>query len=141
MTGEPAATGEPGATNDDDVRRWCAAAAGILSDAAVRAGRLGAAVATDWLDDHGHEWTERITALRRDLTLCAHQAEELAGRLREPDGTDSELGRAMVAALRAAMSAASRTGGGPRLGDTSGTRVDDERGVHIAQLLPDPPPF
>lgn len=125
-------------SSDDGVGQWCAEATQALRDAAVRAGHLAAAVATDWLDDNGREWAERMTTLRRELADTAHQAEELATRLREPDGTDSELGRAMAAALRAA-SAAARPGTGPRLGDTSGSRVDDEHGVHIAQL-PDAPP-
>jgi hypothetical protein len=124
-------------TSDDAVRQWCTEATEVLREAAVRAGRLAAAVATDWLDDHGREWAERITTLRRDLADTAQQAEELTNILRDPDGTDSELGRAMAAAVRAA-SAASSGGNGPRLGDTSGTRVDDEHGVHIAQL-PDVP--
>jgi hypothetical protein len=124
-------------TSDDAVRQWCTEATEVLREAAVRAGRLAAAVATDWLDDHGREWAERITTLRRDLADTAQQAEELTNMLRDPDGTDSELGRAMAAAVRAA-SAASSGGNGPRLGDTSGTRVDDEHGVHIAQL-PDVP--
>jgi hypothetical protein len=122
---------------DDTVRQWCADATDVLTDAAVRAGRLAAAVATDWLDDHGRGWAGRITRLRRDLEDSADQAEELASRLQAPDSKDSELGRAMAAAVRAA-SAASRGGDGPRLGDTSGTRVDDEHGIRIAEL-PDAP--
>jgi hypothetical protein len=132
-------TSESPVPGDDAVRQWCTEATEVLRDAAVRAGHLAAAVATDWLDDHGREWAERITTLRRDLAHTAGQAEELAKRLHEPDGADSELGRAMAAALRAA-SAASRACNGPRLGDTSGTRVDDEHGVHIAQL-PDTPAY
>lgn len=132
-------TGRPAVTGDDAARRWCADATEVLRDATVRAGRLATAVATDWLDDNGREWAQRITALRRDLADTAHEADELAARLREPDGTDPELGRALAAALRAG-SAVSRDGRGPRLADTSGARVDDERGMHIAQL-PDAPPY
>lgn len=123
-------------TGDEAVRQWCIDAAEVLRDAASRAGHLGAAVATDWLDERGREWSERITALRRELADACHQADELAARLRDPDGRESEVARAMAVAVRAA-SAASR-GSGPRLGDTSGVRVDDEHGVHIAQLPDDP---
>jgi hypothetical protein len=133
-------------TSDEADGQWCADAAAVLRDAAVRAGRLAAAVATDWLDPRGREWAERIAALHRDLANTAHEAEELARRLHEPDGAaegQEELSRAMAAALRVATAAA-RGGGvdrsaGPQLGDTSGARVDDEHGAHIAQL-PDPPP-
>ena len=131
-------TSEPARVGDDAVRQWCGDATEVLKDAAVRASRLAAAVATDLLDDHGREWSERITTLRRDLADTAYQADELVRRLRESDGADSQLGSAMAAALRA-VSSASRGGNGPRLGDTSGTRVDDEHGMHIAQLSDAPP--
>jgi hypothetical protein len=132
-------TSGPPQASDDAVRQWCGDATEVLRDAAVRAGRLAAAVATDWLDDHGREWSERITTLRRELADTAYQADALVRRLRESDGSDSQLGSAMAAALRA-VSSASRGGDGPRLGDTSGARVDDEHGVHIAQL-PDASPY
>jgi hypothetical protein len=123
-------------TADDAVRQWCIDATEVLRDAALRAGHLGAALATDWLDDRGREWSERVAALRRELADACQHADELTARLRDPDGTQSELARAMAVAVRAA-SAASRSSG-PRLGDTSGARVDDEHGVHIAQLPDDP---
>jgi hypothetical protein len=125
-------------TTEDPARQWCIDATEVLRDAATRAGRLAAAVAVDWLDDHGREWAERIDALRRDLTDASERAEDLAQQLRDLDPADPGLGSALAAALRAA-SATSR-GSGPRLGDTSGMRVNNEHGVHIAQL-PDSPPF
>jgi predicted PP-loop superfamily ATPase len=133
-------------TSDEAAAQWCADAAAVLRDTALRAGRLAAAVATDWLDPRGREWAERIAALHRDLANTAHEAEELARRLHGPDGADQEqeeLSRAMAAALRVATAAA-RSGGvdrstGPQLGDTSGAKVDDEHGAHIAEL-PDFPP-
>jgi hypothetical protein len=133
-------------TSDEAAAQWCADAAAVLRDTAVRAGRLAAAVATDWLDPRGSEWAERIAALHRDLANTAHEAEELARRLHEPDGAhqeQEELSRAMAAALRVATAAARSDGvdrsTGPQLGDTSGAKVDDEHGAHIAEL-PDFPP-
>jgi hypothetical protein len=119
-------------TTADPGRRWCAEATELLRDTAVRAARLASAVAVDWLDPGGREWAQRIDALRRDLDETARRAEDLARRL--PDTDHPELATQLVAALRAASSA----GYGPRLGDTTGGRVDDTHGVQIAQL-PDPP--
>jgi hypothetical protein len=113
-------------------RQWCVEAAALLHDTATRAARLASAVATDWLDADGEACAARIDALRRDLDDAARQADDVARRL--PD-TDPALASALAAALRAAPPASY----GPRLGDTSGARVDDARGVRIAQL-PDAPP-
>ena len=129
-------------TSDEVAGRWAAGASAVLWDAATRAGRLAAAVATDWLDGRGVEWAERISALRRDLEDTAQEADELARRLHDPHRPQEGLSGALATALQAA-SAASRGGstarpGGPQLADTAGARVDDEHGVHIAQLL-DPP--
>ena len=130
-------------TSDEATGRWCADATAVLRDAAAGAGRLAAAVATDWLDPRGREWAERIAALHRDLANTAYEAEELATRLQDPDRPaegHQELSRAMAAALRAVTAArAGDRPAGPQLGDTSGARVDDEHGAHLAQL-PDPPP-
>ena len=102
-------------TPTDPTREWCAEAVGLLHDTATRAARLASAVATDWLDAGGQAWAARLDALRRDLDDAARQANDVA--------------------LWATPPAAY----GPRLGSTSGARVDDEHGVRIAQL-PDPPP-
>ena len=116
-------------TTADPGRRWCAEVTELLRDTAVRAARLASAVAADWLDPEGRDWADRIAVLRRDLDDTARRADDLAERL--PD-TDPELASRLVAALRAA------SGYGPRLGDTTGARVDETHGVQIAQL-PDPP--
>jgi hypothetical protein len=118
-------------TGTDPTRQWCVAAVGLLHDTAGRAARLASAVATDWLDADGQAWAVRIDALRRDLDNAAREANDLARRL--PD-TDPALASALATALRAAPPGSY----GPRLGDTSGARVDDAHGVRIAQL-PDPP--
>ena len=121
-------------TAADPTHRWCAEATELLRDTAARAARLASAVAVDWLDPGGRDWAARIDALRRDLDEAAGQAEDLARWLPDTDPVRPELAGQLAAALRAASAA----GFGPRLGDTSGARVDDAYGVQIAQL-PDPP--
>lgn len=116
-------------TVPDPARRWCVEAAGLLHDTTLRAARLAAAVTADWLDADGQAWAARIDALRRDLDRAADEADDLVRRLPDPDPTS-----AGAAALGAGTSARY----GPRLGATSGARVDDGYGVRIAQL-PDPP--
>jgi len=104
-------------TSANPTRQWCVEAAELLRDSAVRAARLATAVTIDWLDPDGRAWAERIDALRRCLDETAHEADDLARRL---------------------PPTVSAAGYGPRLGDTSGYRVDEAHGVQIAQL-PDPP--
>jgi hypothetical protein len=118
-------------TTSDPSRRWCVEAAGLLHDTTLRAARLASAVTADWLDPDGQALAARIDALRRDLDRAAEEADDLVRRL--PD-TDPALAGVLAAALGAAGSARY----GPRLGDTSGVRVDDAHGARIAQLS-DPP--
>ena len=118
-------------TTSDPSRRWCVEAAGLLHDTTVRAARLASSVTADWLDPDGQAWAARIDALRRDLDRAAGEADDLVRRLPDPDPT-------LAGALTAALGAATLVRYGPRLGDTSGARVDDAHGVRIAQL-PDPP--
>jgi hypothetical protein len=117
-------------TAADPARQWCVEAVGLLHDTALRAARLATAVAADWLDADGRAWAARIDALRRDLDDAAREADDVVRRL--PEG-DPAVAGALAAALRAAP-----PGYGPRLGDTSGARVDDAHGMRVAQL-PDPP--
>lgn len=116
-------------TATDPTRQWCVDASELLSDMTVRAAQLAGAVAVDWLDRDGQAWAERINALQRDLDEAARQADDLVRRWRDPAPGRPELASALAAALAAASS-----GVGPRLGDTSGGRVDDAYGVRIAQL-------
>lgn len=124
-------------TGDDLARQWCVQAAEVLADTASRAGQLAAALTTDWLDDHGRGWAERVAVLRRELVDAAQHADAVAARLRDTDASGFELAAAITAALRASAVARAR---GPQLGDTPGARVGDEHGVAIPEL-PDPPPF
>ena len=121
----------PVVTAADPARQWCVEAVGLLHDTALRAARLASAVAMDWLDADGQAWAVRIDALRRDLDEAAREADDLVRRLPE---SDPALASALAAALRAAPPGSY----GPRLGDTSGARVDDAHGMRVAQL-PEPP--
>ena len=95
----------------DDIVRWCVGLVDALSEAAARVGELAGWIADDWPDQHGREWAERATMLHRDLDDHARAAEQLA----------TAWGRI-----------------GMRLGGTSASRTDDDRGMRIAEL-PDPP--
>lgn len=121
---------------DDAVLRWCERAEEELILAADRAAVLAAAVAADWLDDHGREWSERTQRVRRDLGGAAADAAD-AGRHLARTGV-AGADPAVLAALRAAASSG-RRGSGPRLGGTDGWRVDDKHGMHLAQLPDDGP--
>ena len=97
--------------------RWATNPADTLDDIGRRLARLAESVAGDWPDQGGRDWTERAARLRSEL--AEHAA--MAGRLGERTGPyDPE--------------AASTGRPGIRLGDTDGDRVDEERGVRIAEL-------
>jgi hypothetical protein len=121
-------------TTADLTHQWCVDATQLLRDVAVRTARLASAVAGDWPDPDGRAWAQQLDALRRDLDETAQQADDLARRLPDTDPAHPEVASVVAAALRVATSG----GYGPRLGDTSGARVDDAHGVRIAQL-PDSP--
>ena len=97
--------------------RWATNLADTLDDIGRRLARLAESVAGDWPDQGGREWTERATRLRSEL---AEQA-AVAGLLVERTGSDDP-------------GAAGAGRPGIRLGDTDGYRVDEERGVRIAEL-------
>jgi hypothetical protein len=90
-----------------------------LDDIGRRLARLAESVAGDWPDQGGRDWTERVARLRSEL---AEQA-AVAGRLGERTAPDDP-----------GATGAERPG--IRLGDTDGYRVDDQRGVRIAELPP-----
>jgi hypothetical protein len=103
--------------------RWCDRLAAVLADVGAQVGRLIERVADDWPDGRGREWAQRCEALRDVLT-------------REEDAA-AELRDAYARELRNLAPAASGSSG-MRLGGTEAHRVDDERGMRIAQL-PDAP--
>lgn len=123
---------------DDVLLRWCMRAGEGLAVAADRVGELAAAIAADWLDDHGREWAERTRRVRRDLGAASADA-AAAGRLLtstdDPHDAEGEgSGRLDPAVLVALLAAADRRDTGPRLGGTDGLRIDGARGVSLAQL-------
>ena len=113
-----------------DVVDWCNALAEGFEELLPLLRHLGTDISHSWRDDRGQAWAERVGQLHRELGRNAADA--------------AELGR-MVARLAEQLAdpgsrPASRNGG-PRLGDTEGMRVDDERGMRIAQLpAPDTEP-
>jgi hypothetical protein len=105
--------------------RWCARLAEMLGDVGRRAARLGELVARDWPDANGREWAERTSLLGSLLGREATAAEELgAAYARQADAVPLLPG--------AGGGAGRRTG--VRLGGTDAERVDDERGMRIAEL-------
>jgi hypothetical protein len=99
--------------------RWATKLADDLDEIGRRLARLAESVAGDWPDQRGRDWTERAARLRGEL---AEQAAE-AGRLGDRTAPNDP-------------GAAGIEQPGIRLGDTAGDRVDDERGVRIAELPP-----
>lgn len=96
--------------------RWAALLADTLNDVGRRLARLTEAVREDWSDQHGQQWCERAGRLQRELAERAATADELGERLGPTDpGSRS-------------------TRPGVRLGGTGGQRVDDERGMRVAEL-------
>ncbi len=114
----------------DDVQRWCLELGARLGDVGRRVARLAEQVAQDWPDADGRAWVERAGQLQRELAREAVEAAEL-GRRYEP-------GAAYLGADPATAAAGPGRGPGIRLGGTAGHRVEDERGIRIAEL-PAPP--
>jgi hypothetical protein len=110
-----------------DAARWCARLAEVLGDVGRRAVELGELVAQDWPDSRGREWAERSTLLG---ALLGREAAAAA-----------DLGDAYARQAGDAPGPLFPSGGGRRtgmrLGGTDAQRVDDERGMRIAEL--DPP--
>jgi hypothetical protein len=99
--------------------RWATNLADDLDDIGRRLARLAESVAADWPDQRGREWTERAARLRSELAEQAAEAGRLGDRMAPDD-----------------PGAAGIEQPGIRLGDTGGDRIDDERGVRIAELPP-----
>jgi hypothetical protein len=111
-----------------DAARWCARLADVLGDVGRRAVGLGELVARDWPDARGRDWAERTSELGvllgREATAAAELGEAYARQAVDAPGP-------------ALPGPGRRTG--MRLGGTDAQRVDDERGMRIAEL--DPPPL
>ncbi len=115
---------------------WCVRAGTELADVTVRTGLLAGAVAADWLDDHGRDWSERLERVRRELDAAADAATDLGRHL-----ATTSPGPPPDAGLLAALAAAAAAGGrGPQLAGTDGSRVQDVRGMRLAELPDDPVP-
>lgn len=108
----------------DELRaQWWAGLAEALLDIGRRVGQLAEQIGLDWPDPAGREWAERAAQVRVELG-------------READAA-AELGAGYARGLPVPGSVDRRTGA--RLGGTEASRVDDERGIRIAEL-PEPPP-
>lgn len=130
----------------DDAAAWegvaelLAVASSRLVDALPATGRIIADVQADWDDVRGREWVERAQLVRRalerelDATLAAARAVGDALRL-GPVAVDP--GNVLPTGYGRSAAGGSRPGG-PRLGGTDAERVDEERGMRIAQLGDDP---
>jgi hypothetical protein len=116
-----------------EAARWCARLGEVLGDVGRRAAQLGELVGRDWPDANGREWAERASLLGSLLGREAAAAAELGGAY------------ARQAAESPAPPPFPWVGGGAgrrtgmRLGGTDAERVDDERGMRIAELEPPPP--
>ena len=112
-----------------DAARWCTRLADVLGVVGRRVAELGELVAHDWPDARGREWAERTSLLGALLGLEATAAGEL-GEAYARQAADAPGPLFPGGAGR-------RTG--MRLGGTDAHRVDEERGMRIAELHPPPP--
>jgi hypothetical protein len=106
--------------------RWCARLADLLGDVGRRAAELGESIARDWAGAGGREWGERMSLLGSHLGREADAAAEL-GEAYARRAADAPVGPQLTPGRSTGM----------RLGGTEARRVDDERGMRIAEL--DPP--
>jgi hypothetical protein len=111
--------------------RWCTQLAEVLGDVGRRAAQLGELVARDWPDASGREWAERTSFLGSLLGREATAAAELG------DAYARQAADTPTSPFPGTGGAGRRTG--MRLGGTEAQRVDDERGMRIAELDPPPP--
>jgi hypothetical protein len=122
-----------GAAGDpQDAAQWWERLADALADVGRRVGQLAEQIAQDWPDASGREWAERAGQVGTELGREAAVASEIgAGYARRSAEVEAE-----PALPTAGMVAGRRPG--VRLGGTEAHRVDDERGIRIAEL-PEPP--
>lgn len=111
--------------------------AGRLGDALPVLARIAADVERDWPDDQGRFWGERVVLVRgvllHELDAVRDAARLVGAALRDGLVAEPEDGGS-PGVLSPPAAAVGRRAGGPRLGGTDGQRVDDQRGVRIAQL-------
>jgi hypothetical protein len=127
----------PGPPPDRDllhtVARWCADLADVLTEVGVRVGRLAEQIGHDWPDDLGREWAGRAVLVRGELGRDAASAAELGAaalRSAEPDAD----GPTPFPAPGAGAGRGTAPRAGMRLGGTAASRVEDDRGIRIAEL-------
>lgn len=108
-----------------------------LQDVLPAIGQVSAAVGRDWSDEHGRAWAERAALVRRVLVLELDAAIGTSRLVADAvrDAVESDAARLPAAAPTPGPGRS----GGPRLGGTSAERVDDQRGVRIAQLADEAP--
>ncbi len=111
-----------------DAARWCARLAEVLGDVGRRAVELGELLARDWPDGRGREWADRTSSLGAQLGREATTAADL-GEAYARQSADTPAPSFPDAGRRTGM----------RLGGTDAQRVDDERGMRIAELDPPSP--
>ncbi|MHA6785313.1 hypothetical protein ACVGOW_30605 [Pseudonocardia saturnea] len=126
-----------------------AVAVARIEEALPALGRVIADVAQDWPDAAGRAWVDRAVQLHRTLdreldgalavgrlaaALVERIAEDAAGRRSdgEPGSPPRAVGDEGAGVPR--QWAAGPRASGPRLGGTDAQRVDEERGMRIAQL-------
>jgi len=140
---------------NESVETALGAAVGLLAVAVDRIeeavpalGRVIADVEQDWLDAAGRTWVDRAVQLRRTLdreldgalaagrlaaALVERVAEEAVGRRADASHEDGRPVGDEVTGVPRPWASAPRARG-PRLGGTDARRVDEERGMRIAQL-------
>lgn len=119
-----------------------------IEEALPALGRVIADVEQDWLDAAGRAWVDRAVQLHRTLdreldgalaagrlaaALGERVAEEAAGRWSDASHVDGRAVGDEGGGVPRPWASGPRSAG-PRLGGTDAQRVDEERGMRIAQL-------
>jgi hypothetical protein len=121
----------PDADALDLVARSCAGLGDALAEVGRRVRLLSEQIAHDWPDGRGHEWVQRTARLGHELGREAAAAVELGEAYARQAADPSAWG-----ALPPVVGPAARHAG-IRLGGTEAQRVDEGRGMRIAQLPDD----